>query len=147
MGKARLRAMLEQEGLRRDHVIAAMPHPLHPGGRRQRVPSRVRGCLRDGGHPPPTAGGRPRPCRRAGPSGDGCPPLGRDVERANRSARIEFRSRHDGPLTVAAVAPQLAEHEFLHNPPHRALECLTPNEHPVQLEKQAETERQNSEML
>ncbi len=37
------------------------------------------------------------------------------VERANRSARIEFWNRYDEPLTVASVAPKLLEHEFFHN--------------------------------
>ena len=38
-----------------------------------------------------------------------------DFERANRSARIEFWSLYDGPLTVADIAPRLAEHQFFHN--------------------------------
>jgi len=58
------------------------------------------------------------------------PAQGRGVERANRSARIEFRSLHDGPLTVADVAPRLAEHEFFHNyrRPNWGLDGRTPTE-------------------
>ena len=64
------------------------------------------------------------------PQWNGC------VERANRSARIEFRNRHDGPLTVSGVAPKLLEHEFFHNHPrpHTAPDCRTPNEYLVGIE-------------
>ena len=64
---------------------------------------------------------------------------GRGVERANRSARIEFRNRYDGPLTVSDVAPKLLEHEFFNNflRPHTALDCRTPNEYLVQIEEAA----------
>ena len=67
------------------------------------------------------------------PQWNGC------VERANRSARIEFWSLYDGPLTVADVAPKLAEHEFFHNyrRPHWALDCRTPNEYLVEIEDAA----------
>ena len=67
------------------------------------------------------------------PQWNGC------VERANRSARIEFWSLYDGPLTVADVAPKLAEHEFFHNyrRPHWALDCRTPNEYLVGIEDAA----------
>ena len=67
------------------------------------------------------------------PQWNGC------VERANRSARIEFWSLYDGPLTVADVAPRLAEHEFFHNyrRPHWALDCRTPNEYLVGIEDAA----------
>ena len=67
------------------------------------------------------------------PQWNGC------VERANRSARIEFWSLHDGPLTVADVAPRLAEQEFFHNyrRPHWALDCRTPNEYLVEIEDAA----------
>ena len=67
------------------------------------------------------------PCR---PQWNGC------VERANRSARIEFWNRYGGPLTVAGVAKALADCEFLHNclRPHASLECQTPNEYLVTLE-------------
>ena len=67
------------------------------------------------------------------PQWNGC------VERANRSARIEFWSLYDGPLTVADVAPRLAEHEFFHNyrRPHWALDCRTPNEYLVEIEDAA----------
>ena len=67
------------------------------------------------------------------PQWNGC------VERANRSARIEFWNLYDGPLTVADVAPRLAEHEFFHNyrRPHWALDCQTPNEYLVGIEDAA----------
>ena len=76
------------------------------------------------------------------PQWNGC------VERANRSARIEFWNRYDGPLTVAGVAPRLAEHEFFHNyqRPHWALDCRTPNEYLVHLESMSDTPAENSEM-
>ena len=58
------------------------------------------------------------------------------MERANRSARIEFRSLYHGPLTVARVAPALARYEFFHNyeRPHTSLAYRTPNEYLVALE-------------
>ena len=61
------------------------------------------------------------------PQWNGC------VERANRSARIEFWSLYDGPLTVAAVAPALARFEFFFNyeRPHTSLAYRTPNEYVV----------------
>ena len=61
------------------------------------------------------------------PQWNGC------VECANRSARIEFRNRCGGPLTVAGAAKALAECEFLHNyvRPHASLEHQTPKEHLV----------------
>ena len=67
------------------------------------------------------------------PQWNGC------VERANRSARTEFWSLYAGPLTVADVAPRLAEHEFFHNyrRPHWALDCRTPNEYLVEIEDAA----------
>ena len=67
------------------------------------------------------------------PQWNGC------VERANRSARIEFWNRYDGPLTVSDVAPKLLEHEFFNNflRPHTALDCRTPNEYLVQIEEAA----------
>ena len=67
------------------------------------------------------------------PQWNGC------VERANRSARIEFWNLYDGPLTVADVAPRLARHEFFHNyrRPHWALDCRTPNEYLVGIEDAA----------
>ena len=46
------------------------------------------------------------------PQWNGC------VERANRSARIEFWNRYGGPLTVAAVAKALAGYEFFYNYAH-----------------------------
>ena len=75
------------------------------------------------------------------PQWNGC------VERANRSARIEFWSLYDGPLTVADIAPRLAEHEFFHNyqRPHWALDCRTPNEYLVEIEEHACPESQSSE--
>ena len=53
------------------------------------------------------------------------------MERANRSARIEFRSLYEGPLTVSGVAPALARYEFFHNyeRPHTSLAYRTPNEY------------------
>ena len=64
------------------------------------------------------------------PQWNGC------VERANRSARIEFRNRYGGPLTVTEAAKALAKYEFLHNylRPHASLEYQTPNEYLVTLE-------------
>lgn len=61
------------------------------------------------------------------PQWNGC------VERANRSARAEFWSLYDGPLTVEHVAPQLARYEFFYNyeRPHAALAYRTPNEYLV----------------
>ena len=64
------------------------------------------------------------------PQWNGC------VERTNRSARIEFWSLYDGPLTVAGVAPALARFEFFFNyeRPHTSLAYRTPNEYLVALE-------------
>ena len=64
------------------------------------------------------------------PQRNGC------VERANRSVRIEFRSRYGGPLTIAGAAKALAKYEFLHNyvRPHASLEYQTPNEYLVAME-------------
>ena len=61
------------------------------------------------------------------PQWNGC------VERANRSARTEFWSLYDGPLTVADVAPHLAKYEFFFNyeRPHASLAYRTPNEYLV----------------
>ena len=76
------------------------------------------------------------------PQWNGC------VERGNRSARIEFWSRYDGPFTVAAVTPALAGHEFFHNyqRPHGALDCRTPNEYLVHTENMSEPATEKSEM-
>ena len=48
------------------------------------------------------------------------------MEPVNRSARIEFWSLYDGPLTVASVALTLARYEFFHNyeHPHTSLAYL-----------------------
>ena len=64
------------------------------------------------------------------PQWNGC------VERANRSARAEFWSLYDGPLTVATVTPALANYEFFFNyeRPHASLDYQTPNEYVVALE-------------
>ena len=64
------------------------------------------------------------------PQWNGC------AERTNRSARIEFWSLYDGPLTVAGVAPALARFEFFFNyeRPHTSLAYRTPNEYLVALE-------------
>ncbi|MCY3624176.1 MAG: integrase core domain-containing protein [Gammaproteobacteria bacterium] len=64
------------------------------------------------------------------PQWNGC------VERANRSARTEFWSLYNGPLTVADVAPGLADYEFFFNyeRPHASLAYRTPNEYLVALE-------------
>ena len=58
------------------------------------------------------------------------------VERANRSARIEFWGRYDGPLAVDPLQDALAGYEFFYNyqRPHAALDYRTPNEYLVQLE-------------
>ena len=52
------------------------------------------------------------------------------VERANRSARGEFSSLYDGPLTVAGVTPRLTDYEFFYNNqrPDASLAYRTPNE-------------------
>ena len=75
------------------------------------------------------------------PQWNGC------VERANRSARIEFWRLYDGPLTVDAAAPKLAEYQFFHNyvRPHSALDCRTPNEYLVEIEEHACPQSQSSE--
>ncbi len=67
------------------------------------------------------------------------PQLNGHVERANRSARIEFWNLYDGPPAVADVTPRLAGYEFFHNyeRPHLALDCRTPNEYLVELEEAA----------
>ena len=64
------------------------------------------------------------------PQWNGC------VERANRSARAEFWSLYNGPLTVAAVTPALANYEFFFNyeRPHASLDYQTPNEYLVATE-------------
>ena len=64
------------------------------------------------------------------PQWNGC------VERTNRTARIEFWSLYDGPLTVAGVTPALARYEFFYNyqRPHASLALRTPNEYLVSLE-------------
>ena len=58
------------------------------------------------------------------------------VERANRSARIEFWGRYDGPLSIDPVQAALAGYEFFYNyeRPHAALDWKTPNEYLVTLE-------------
>lgn len=58
------------------------------------------------------------------------------VERTNRSARTEFWSLYNGPLTVADVARDLARYEFFFNfeRPHASLAYQTPNEYLVSLE-------------
>ena len=55
---------------------------------------------------------------------------------ANRSARAEFWSLYDGPLTVTGVTPRPADYEFFYNyqRPHASLAYRTPNEYLVQLE-------------
>ena len=64
------------------------------------------------------------------PQWNGC------VERANRSARPEFWSLYNGPLTVAAVTPALANCEFFFNYErhHASLDYQTPNEYLVATE-------------
>lgn len=58
------------------------------------------------------------------------------VERANRSARIEFWNLYEGPLTVRHIARPLLDYEFFYNyqRPHATLDYRTPNEYLVQLE-------------
>ena len=55
------------------------------------------------------------------------------VERANRTARIEFWNFLDCDLTVKAVSRKLLKHEFFYNyeRPHSALDYLAPNEYLV----------------
>ena len=55
------------------------------------------------------------------------------VERANRTARIEFWNFLDCDLTVKAISRKLLEHEFFYNyeRPHSALDYLAPNEYLV----------------
>ena len=69
------------------------------------------------------------------------------VERADRSARIEFWHRCDEPLTVAGVAPKLAEYEFFHNylRPRTALDYRTPNEYLSRLSMPPDPASQSSE--
>ena len=61
------------------------------------------------------------------PQWNGC------VERANRTARIEFWNFLDCELTVQAVSAKLLQYEFFYNyeRPHSALDYLTPNEYLV----------------
>ena len=67
------------------------------------------------------------------PQWNGC------VERANRSARIEFWNRYAGSLTVAAVSKKLREYELFHNylRPHTSLALQTPSEYLVAQEEAA----------
>ena len=53
------------------------------------------------------------------------------VERANGSARAEFRSTFDGELTVAQASPALASYQHFYNQhrPHMSLDWATPNEY------------------
>ena len=64
------------------------------------------------------------------PQWNGC------VERTNRSARIEFWSLYDGPLTVVGVRPALARYEIVFNSerPHTSLAYQTPSECVVAME-------------
>ena len=59
------------------------------------------------------------------PQWNGC------VERANDSARVEFRNLCDGDFTVADAGKALADcrHFRNHVRPHQALDWKTPNEH------------------
>ena len=61
------------------------------------------------------------------PQWNGC------VERANRTARIEFWNFLDCELTVQAVSARLLQYEFFYNyqRPHSALDYLTPSEYLV----------------
>ena len=61
------------------------------------------------------------------PQWNGC------VERANRTARIEFWNFLDCELTVHAVSARLLQYEFFYNyqRPHSALDYLTPSEYLV----------------
>ena len=69
------------------------------------------------------------------------------VERANRSARIEFWNRCGDPPAVSDIAPRLLEYEFFHNylRPHTALDCRTPNEYLVEIEELPDPASQSSE--
>jgi len=77
-------------------------------------------CEELGVPPGPLAVGRVLPPRR--------PQWNGRVERANRSARIEFWNRYQGPLTVASTADALAGYEFFFNyqRPHQALDYRAP---------------------
>ena len=58
------------------------------------------------------------------PQWNGC------VERANRTARIEFWNLLDCDLTVEAVSERLLKREFFYNylRPHSAIDCRSPND-------------------
>ncbi len=64
------------------------------------------------------------------PQWNGC------VERANRTARIEFWNLLDCDLTVEAVSRKLLKREFFHNHlrPHSAINYRSPNEYLVACE-------------
>ena len=90
MGKARIQCMPRRDGLALSvSTVGRLLSRALATGERRRIPLRV------------------LPPRR--PQWNGC------VERANRSARIEFWNRYDGPLTVTAIAPALVKYEFFHN--------------------------------
>jgi len=74
-----------------------------------------------------------------------CPQLNGVVERANDSAGTEFRSLHQGEMTVKDAAPALAEYQRFHNHvrPHCALDLLTPMEY---LRQQRTAEHEKSHM-
>ncbi len=74
-----------------------------------------------------------------------CPQLNGVVERANDSARTEFRSLYQGEMTVKDAAPALAEYQRFHNHvrPHYALDLMTPMEY---LRQQRTAEHEKSHM-
>ena len=113
MGKVRLQVLLGHEGVALS--VSSVGRILNR--------ALARGAIR----PVAYCEGRATPKR---PQCNGC------VERANRSARIEFWNLYEDPLTVRHIARPLLDYEFFYNyqRPHAALDYRTPNEYLVQLE-------------
>ncbi len=74
-----------------------------------------------------------------------CPRINGVVERASDRSGTEFRSLHQGEMTVRDVAPALAEYQRFHNHirPHYALDLMTPMEY---LRQQRTAEHEKSHM-